>query len=147
MDPNGDTIIHGWTPSTGTTHYTMVNKAIRQPAAPSTATWLSDDDAMGDADNFDLTDPGVGAAHITICSYGKVTDPGDGAYISGVPWNTGSSLSAQALNNSSTVSWASATWDGTWTAGQMAAAQVLVGTSTYAGGLDYIYALYVETSL
>lgn len=143
LDPDGDNGAQ-WTPSTGTSHFVLVNKAVRQPTAPSTATYISCT-AGNLIDRFTMTDPGRTATAVKGWAYGSANPAGPYVIAGLTLFINASSVGAKNGVVAGAVGWYSGSnWTGTWSAADMATAELSAVSDKIGAGVCTIYELYLE---
>ena len=140
VDPNGDGTTLQWTPTPSGTHYTTIDDGTRQPSVPNISDYVARS-GVAAGDIYDLTSISSvsSVSQITIWAYGSVTGAGGintSIYVGGA-WQAD-----QLLNLTSSNSWLSLTFTGTWTQADLDALQVRIALPPQNGPTRYIYALY-----
>ena len=150
IDPNGDIQV-GWSPSPPPAHYTLINKAVRQPTAPSTATYISKtgvSPADYVADAFDMTtiSTATTVSRIKIWWYGNQTGTGSNFYTNliiggvGIPGPT-QNFSSSGYNS---WSWEYTTFDGNWTQADLDSIRVDIWHANSMSETIQVAAMYGE---
>jgi len=143
LDPNGDGTPLQWTPVPSGTHYTTIDDGVRQPDTPDITDYITLN--VNGVDTYNMSSiPSISSvSSITIWAYGLV--PGAPGFIYGNIYIGGAWQSAQSFNFSTSGSWQSITFTGTWTQADLDALQVQIGCGGIIGSgpARYIYSLYV----
>ena len=144
MDPNGDDAV-AWTRSAGDSNFECVDDAVRQPADPGTADYVSTTDNL-QSDDYTLTAaPSGTATGVKVWLYGSGGDnvkcsvdfdPGDGGGWEGNQENI--------IPHDGGLDWYSATFNGAWTQGNLDSAKMRIRSDTDGDPVLYVYAAYVE---